>query len=124
MITKRRSMLLALTAVLALVLSTASVNAESTVIRRTCSFNGSKIVSNFSSDEFARIVSDLQPGDDVTFEVTYTNNHSESTDWYMENTIEQTLEKTTAAKKTTAKKTATKKSTTKKTAAKKSADKE
>ena len=45
------------------------------------------------------MVNDLQPGDEATFEVTYTNKCPDSTDWYMENTIEQTLEKTEAAKK-------------------------
>ena len=40
----------------------------------------------------------LQPGDDVSFIVTYTNNYDASTDWYMENRILQTLEKASASK--------------------------
>lgn len=50
--------------------------------------------TNFDADAIAKRVEDLQPGDDVTFEVTYQNNSNETTDWYMENTIEKTLEST------------------------------
>ena len=97
MITKRRSVLVAFTAVLALILSTATVGAETTKGTGSCYFNGTTIVSDFDSDTFAKLDNDLQPGDEATFEVTYTNKCPDSTDWYMENTIEQTLEKTKAA---------------------------
>ena len=68
----------------------------------TCYFNGNEIVSDFSSGSIADLVSDLQPGDDVTFVVDYTNKDSHDTDWYMENEILQTLEKTDAARKSVA----------------------
>ena len=58
-----------------------------------------KMDTNFTAETIAKRVEDLQPGDDLTFAVKYKNNASERTDWYMENAIEQTLEKTKAAKK-------------------------
>ena len=58
-----------------------------------------KMETNFTAKDFGRIIRNLQPGDDVTIKVTYKNNAKEKTEWYMENTVEQTLEKTKAAKK-------------------------
>ena len=73
--------------------------AESYDYTNSCSFDGRQIVSTFKTNQFAQVVNDLQPGDDVTFTVEYYNRYSEATDWYMENAIVQTLEKTNAAKK-------------------------
>lgn len=58
-----------------------------------------KMQTNFTAKDFGRVVRNMQPGDDVTFKVTYKNNADEKTEWYMENAVEQTLEKTKAAKK-------------------------
>ena len=65
-----------------------------------CTFTGSKMVESFNSNEIANAVSNLQPGDDVSFTVQYKNGYDGSTDWYMENSIAQTLEKTNQARKT------------------------
>ena len=65
-----------------------------------CYFNQNhKMETNFTAKDFGRVVMNMQPGDDVTFKVAYKNNAKEKTEWYLENTVEQTLEKTKAAKK-------------------------
>lgn len=79
--------------------SVITVSAESSSYSGSCSFNGKKITSDFSSKKIAKAVEDLQPGDDVSFTVTYTNNYAGSTDWYMENEVIKTLEKTAQARK-------------------------
>lgn len=80
--------------------SALSVCAESSSIDGSCTFDGRKISSDISSEAVAKAVSELQPGDEVTFTVEYTNEDSESTDWYMENTVVKTLEETEQARKT------------------------
>lgn len=96
----RNRLLLLLTAVLITAMMTTSVFAESSNGSGSCYFNGEEIVSDFSSGTIADSVSNLQPGDDVTFTVEYTNKDSHDTDWYMETSILRTLEKTDAARKT------------------------
>ena len=64
-----------------------------------CTFTGREMVEDFDSGKVADTVSNLQPGDDVTFTVEYKNAYEESTDWYMENSIVKTLERTEQAKK-------------------------
>ena len=91
----RKTSLLALSLTLIMVLGmTVTAGAESTGYEWESRFTGTRIVSNFDSGEIADAVSDLQPGDDVTFEVSYVNDYNGDTDWYMENTVIQTLEKT------------------------------
>ena len=89
-----------MTAMLVLVMLPAEAFAESNNGSGSCSFNGSEIVSDFSDGTIADTVSGLQPGDDMTFTVEYTNDSGSDTDWYMETSIIQTLEKTDSAKKT------------------------
>lgn len=97
---KRYNIIPVLTISLALTIGgTLSVLAESTEHKGECVYDGSSIESTFSSATIAKAVEDLQPGDDVTFTVTYTNEADDDTDWYMENSIVQTLEKTSAKKK-------------------------
>ena len=97
---KRYNIIPVLMISLALILcGTFSALAESTSHKGSCSYNGTDIESTFSSSTIAKAVEDLQPGDDVTFTVTYTNESNDDTDWYMENSIVQTLEKTSAKKK-------------------------
>ena len=97
---KRYNIIPVLMISLALILGgTLSAMAESAEHEGECNYNGSSIESTFSSSAIAKAVEDLQPGDDVTFTVTYTNNADDDTDWYMENSIVQTLEKTSARKK-------------------------
>ncbi len=76
-----------------------AVLAESTSYDGICTFTGSKMVSSFDSAQLASAVSGLQPGDDVTFTVEYKNRYDGATDWYMENSIVQTLEKANAKKR-------------------------
>ncbi len=100
MIKRTRKILPVLALALALITGMSlSAFADSTGYDWSCQYNGSKITSNFSSEDIADAIDNLQPGDDVTFNVVYENISPESTDWYMENSIEQTLEKTKAAKK-------------------------
>ena len=100
MIKRTRKILPVLALALALIAGMSwSALAESNGYDWSCKYNGSKITSDFSSQEIADAISNLQPGDDATFTVVYKNDTSESTDWYMENSIAQTLEKTKAAKK-------------------------
>lgn len=58
-----------------------------------CYYDGS-MDTNFTAKTVAQAVEDLQPGDDMTFKVTYQNKSGDTTDWYMENAIEKTLEQT------------------------------
>ncbi len=95
-----RNIITALAITLALILSgSVTVLAESNEYEGSCVYNGKTIDSDFTSASVARAVEDLQPGDEVTFAVTFTNADKDKTDWYMENSIVQTLEKTTAKKK-------------------------
>lgn len=94
-----KKLLLLMVSALLVGTSAISVMAESSEWNGSCSFNGTKIESSFSSGEIADRVTNLQPGDDVTFTVTYKNDYAEPTDWYMENKILQTLEKASMSNK-------------------------
>lgn len=61
-------------------------------------FNGSVIVTNTGST-LVDTISGLQPGDDVTIELTYTNKDKGTTEWYMKNDVLKTLEETGSAAK-------------------------
>lgn len=56
------------------------------------SFDGSKINSNFASEELADDMVNVQPGDSITFTVNLQNNFDGETYWYMTNEVLQTLE--------------------------------
>lgn len=60
-----------------------------------------KMHTNFTAKDFGRIIENMQPGDDLTVKVVYKNNAPETTEWYMENQVEQTLEKTKRSKAVT-----------------------
>ena len=51
-----------------------------------------KLESNFSADAYADQVSQLQPGDDITFTVNLDNKNSHTVDWYMSNKVLSSLE--------------------------------
>lgn len=54
-----------------------------------------RLESNFDAvTDYADAVSQLQPGDDITFRITLANEHAETTDWYMSNKVLSTLEET------------------------------
>ncbi len=80
---------LSLTMVLGMTLNS---NAESFKENGTCYFNGKQIVSDFDSDKVNDMIRGLEPGDDATFEVKFTNKYKETTHWYMRNEALQTLE--------------------------------
>ncbi len=95
---KTRSMIiLALTIVMMLGMTTL-VKAESSTVNGECYFNGNSIISDFDSDKVNDTIRGLEPGDDVTFEVKFTNNYDETTHWYMRNealaTLEQSYDRT------------------------------
>ena len=95
----RKTGVLLAAGVLALGLLSVPVNAESYSVDGHCEFNGRDIVSDFDTGVLVKAIENLQPGDDVSFTVSYTNAYSEATDWYMSNEVLQTLEKTAASKK-------------------------
>lgn len=57
-----------------------------------------KMHTNFTAETFGRIIDNMQPGDDLTVKVVYKNKAKETTEWYMENKVEQTLEQATTSK--------------------------
>lgn len=72
---------------------TVPVAAETTKTNAgTVSFTGSKMKSSFSSSKLAASVSEMQPGDTVTFEVNLSNTADYNTDWYMSNEVLSSLE--------------------------------
>lgn len=88
---------------IALITGAAMVSADASALSNkidgSCYYDGNKIISDFDSGKVSTAITNLQPGDDVTFTVEYTNRSSDSTDWYMSNKVIQTLEKANAAKK-------------------------
>lgn len=55
-------------------------------------FTGNKMESNFKSSDIADAVSTLLPGDSMTINISLENNDKSATDWYMTNTVLQSLE--------------------------------
>ena len=95
----RKKLLLLVTAGLLAALTATPVMAEHKDLNGSCYFDGTKIVSDFDSKQIADAVTNLQPGDDVSFTVEYKNDFDATTDWYMENKILQTLEKASMSNK-------------------------
>lgn len=59
-------------------------------------YNGKKIVDNYTgaiNEELTK----MQPGDDATFKVELTNKAGKSSEWYMKNSVIQTLEESNVA---------------------------
>jgi hypothetical protein len=65
---------------------------SSTTKAGNCEFNGSKMVSSFDSNQVAVSVSEMEPGDSATFSVDILNSSDITTDWYMSNSVIQSLE--------------------------------
>lgn len=57
-------------------------------------FDGDEMESSFSSSELAAAVSEMQPGDAVTFQVDIANDADYTTDWYLSNEVLSSLEDT------------------------------
>jgi plastocyanin len=95
----KRIRILIFAAVLALALPTVAM-AESFTGQKdwTVTFNQSeKMVDNYSADQWADDIRQLQPGDDITFTVTCKHEHSTACDWYMANEVLKSLEEAYAA---------------------------
>ena len=56
------------------------------------SFDGKEMISNFADSQMTDTIREIQPGDDVLFQVNLKNQHSGATDWYMTNEVISTLE--------------------------------
>ena len=63
----------------------------------TYRFNGKDIVATGATSVNDQINSLVEPGDTVTIDLTYTNDTGDVTEWYMENTVIDTLEAAGAA---------------------------
>lgn len=88
-----KKMMIVLTLAVTMVLGvTLIASAESFEENGSCYFNGSEIVSDFDSDKVNDMIRGLEPGDDATFEVEFSNQYNETTHWYMRNEALQTLE--------------------------------
>ena len=51
-----------------------------------------RMVDNYSTREYVDQISELQPGDDITFEVKLNHENATAADWYMSNEVITTLE--------------------------------
>lgn len=69
-----------------------TVSADSFQFSGNCRYNGDKITSSFTSEEFAASQAQLEPGDDLAYTVKYKNESDETTLWYMRNSVLETLE--------------------------------
>lgn len=94
-----KTMVLLTVCILSVLIAAECSFAESKKYNGKAYFNGKDVVSTFKTGEVADAISELQPGDDVSFKVKYTNKYKEETDWYMENEVLQTLEKADGARK-------------------------
>ena len=65
---------------------------ENSTAAGSCSFTGKEMVSSFDSNKLAVSVSEMQPGDEVTFSVNIKNDSDISTKWYMSNDVLSSLE--------------------------------
>ena len=81
-----------LLSLLAIVLCGSVCFAQNSKFTGTCTYNGSKINSDFDSKSFAASISGMEPGDTLDYTVTYKNGSKELTRWYMKNSVLETLE--------------------------------
>ena len=63
----------------------------------TFSYNGSSISNSKAAATIDQAISNLEPGDSMTFTFTYKNDSENSTEWYLENQVVHTLEEKSAA---------------------------
>ena len=55
-------------------------------------FNGKEITSNYDSDEVAKALKGMEPGDDAKLEFTLKNDSDGEVDWWMENEVIKSFE--------------------------------
>ncbi len=82
---------LAVFSVMALASSGTSYAADK-VFREKCSYDGARIRTDYNSRRFASVISDMEPGDSMLYEITYSNESSKTSGWYMRNSVLETLE--------------------------------
>lgn len=88
------SFLLILTSIIIsmLLLMTQSTYAAKKSYDEKCSYNGKKIVTNYSSKKFQKAIKNMEPGDSLDYTLQYTNKSDKTTLWYMRNEVLKTLE--------------------------------
>ena len=84
-------------AVLLAVSLSVSVYAQSGTVTGTVTFDGKKLSSSYTAADFTAPANALQPGDDLTYTITLTNNHKEETEWWMYNRVIESFEAHSAA---------------------------
>ncbi len=85
--------LLGILSMLLVLVVTSNIYAEDSKTEAgSCSFTGKEMVSSFDSNKVAVAVSEMEPGDTVTFSVKISNDSSISTNWYMSNDVLSSLE--------------------------------
>ena len=60
----------------------------------TYTYNGSSMSNSKAAAAIDEAISNLEPGDSMTFTFTYENDSDVSTEWYLENQVVRTLEET------------------------------
>ena len=76
----------------AVLLPQSEVYAENKKFEEKCEFDGNSINSDFNSDKFASTIKNMEPGDSLTYRITYKNASDKVTLWYMKTTVLETLE--------------------------------
>ena len=87
-----RKILILLTALALSLCMSSSCFAESHSAKGKCAYDGEDINGTFTSEEFAATQHELEPGDDLEYTITYKNDSKDNTEWYMLNTVLETLE--------------------------------
>ena len=59
--------------------------------------NTPNMVVNYTPDQINHAIGQMQPGDSVTFAIALANTNEAATDWYMDNKVLQSLERTAGA---------------------------
>lgn len=95
--TERKIMIvLTLTLAVLLAMSTFSFAETNTVDGGKYVFDGDTI-STDGSGSISETISNMEPGDSVTINLTYTNDTDDTTDWYMKSDVIKTLEDSSTA---------------------------
>lgn len=92
---KTRLMTLLLALAMVLAMSQMAMAEPYTAEGGTYTFDGTKIVASQKTSVSEQLKDLLEPGDSVTMTLTYVNKDSVTTEWYLENTVIQTLETAT-----------------------------
>ena len=73
------------------------VYAQSSKVTGTVTFDGKKVTTSFSGADLNGAANALQPGDDVTYTITLTNDYKEETEWWMYNKVLKSFEANSVA---------------------------